>query len=261
MAKKSRQSKGTFKDGIKTRLMIISVLFFLFVAALIARLASLQIVQHEALLKKSEKQYIGTVETQFGRGVIYARNMNELAQNIEVESVYVNPAEILNRRATAQFLSATLNLDQSNIYEKISSKKDFIWIKRKSDIKSIAKLRRANLSGVGFLPEQKRFYPKRELAANVLGFVGIDNQGLAGIEHAHQSKLKGTTVRRVTERDARGRNIQPLEGLRDSSRKSYDIVLTLDEVIQFTTEYHLKVVFSGRETTRFTELIGWSFDH
>ena len=119
MAKISRQSKGTFKDGIKTRLMIISVLFFLFVAALIARLASLQIVQHEALLKKSEKQYIGTVETQFGRGVIYDRNMNELAQNIEVESVYVNPAEILNRRATAQFLSATLNLDQRNIYEKI----------------------------------------------------------------------------------------------------------------------------------------------
>ena len=118
--------------------------------------------------------------------------------------------------------------------------KDFVWIKRKCDLKGIDRLRQANLPGVGFLPEQKRFYPKRELAANVLGFVGIDNQGLAGIEHAHQSKLKGATIRRVTERDARGRNIQPLEGLRDSSRKSYDIVLTLDEVIQFITEYHLK---------------------
>ena len=139
-----------------------------------------------------------------------------------------------------QVLSTALNLDQDKVYKKISSKKDFVWIKRKCDLKGINRLRQANLPGVGFLPEQKRFYPKRELAANVLGFVGIDNQGLAGIEHAHQSKLKGATIRRVTERDARGRNIQPLEGLRDSSRKSYDIVLTLDEVIQFITEYHLK---------------------
>ena len=240
MAKKDNRSRGTFKDGIKTRLMVISALFFLFITALIARLVSLQIVQHEALLKKSEKQYVGTVETQFGRGMIYDRNMNELAQNVEVESVYVTPAEILNRRTTARILSAALNLDQSKVYKKISSKKDFVWIKRKCDLKGIDKLRQANLPGVGFLPEQKRFYPKRELAANVLGFVGIDNQGLAGIEHAHQSKLKGATIRRVTEHDARGRNIQPLEGLRDSSRKSYDIVLTLDEVIQFITEYHLK---------------------
>jgi cell division protein FtsI/penicillin-binding protein 2 len=102
------------------------------------------------------------------------------------------------------------------------------------------KLKQAGLSGIGFLPEQKRFYPKRELAANVLGFVGIDNQGLAGIEHAHQSRLKGATVRQVTERDARGRNIQPFEGMNDSSRQSYDLVLTLDEVIQFTAEHYLK---------------------
>ena len=87
MAKKDNRSSGTFKDGIKTRLMVISALFFLFITALIARLVSLQIVQHEALLKKSEKQYVGTVETQFGRGMIYDRNMHELAQNVEVESV------------------------------------------------------------------------------------------------------------------------------------------------------------------------------
>jgi cell division protein FtsI (penicillin-binding protein 3) len=240
MTKKSKQTTGTFKGGIKTRLIITSTFLFLFIVALITRLVSLQIVQHEDLLKKSEKQYVGTVETQFGRGVIYDRNMNEFAQNIEVESVYAAPAEILNRKTAAQVLSQALNLNQDKVYRKISSKKDFVWIKRKSDLEGIAKLKQADLQGIGFLPEQKRFYPKRELAANVLGFVGMDNQGLAGIEHAHQSKLKGATIRRVTERDARGRNIQPLEGLSDSSRKSYDLVLTLDEVIQFTTEYHLK---------------------
>ena len=151
MAKKSKQSTGKFKDGIKTRLMIISVLFFLFIAALIARLASLQIIQHEALLKKSEKQYVGTVETQFGRGVIYDRNMNELAQNVEVESVYVTPSEILNRKIAARILSGALKLDQAEVYKKISSKKDFVWIKRKCYLKGIDRLRKENLPGIGFL--------------------------------------------------------------------------------------------------------------
>ena len=240
MSKNNKQSTRTFRGGIKIRLIIISVLLFLFGAALVARLASLQIVQHETLLAKSEKQYVGTVKTQFGRGVIYDRNLNELAQNIEVESVYVTPSEIQDHKVTARILATILNLDHDKVYKKISSKKVFVWVKRKCDLNSIVKLKQASLSGVGFLPEQKRFYPKRELAANVLGFVGLDNQGLAGIEHAHQSRLKGTTIQQVTERDARGRNIQPLERLRDSSRKSYDLVLTIDEVIQFTTEYHLK---------------------
>lgn len=240
MAKNNNQITGTFRDGIKTRLKVVSAFIFLFVAALVFRLVSLQIIQHETLLAKSEKQYAGTVETQFGRGVIYDRNLNELAQNIEVESVYATPSEIQGRKTTARVLATALGLDQDQVYKKISSKKDFIWIQRKSDLDGIVKLKQAGLSGIGFLPEQKRFYPKRELAANVLGFVGIDNQGLAGIEHAHQSRLKGATVRQVTERDARGRNIQPFEGMNDSSRQSYDLVLTLDEVIQFTAEHYLK---------------------
>ncbi|PIP72213.1 MAG: cell division protein FtsI [Nitrospinae bacterium CG22_combo_CG10-13_8_21_14_all_47_10] len=240
MAKNNNQITGTFRDGIKTRLKVVSAFIFLFVAALVFRLVSLQIIQHETLLAKSEKQYVGTVETQFGRGVIYDRNLNELAQNIEVESVYATPSEIRGRKTTARVLATALGLDQDQVYKKISSKKDFVWIQRKSGLDGIVKLKQAGLSGIGFLPEQKRFYPKRELAANVLGFVGIDNQGLAGIEHAHQSRLKGATVRQVTERDARGRNIQPFEGMNDSSRQSYDLVLTLDEVIQFTAEHYLK---------------------
>ncbi|MBT5763502.1 MAG: penicillin-binding protein 2 [Nitrospina sp.] len=240
MAKQNKQNTGTFRDGINTRLKIISFLLFLFGSALIARLAFLQIVQHDTLVAQSEKQYLSTVKTHFGRGVIYDRNLNELARNVEVESVYVNPAEIMDRKSAARILSVALKLNQDQVYKKISSKKHFVWIKRKCPLNEIARLKQASLPGVGYVSEQKRFYPKRELAASALGFVGMDNQGLAGIEHAYQSKLKGITVRQVTERDARGRNIQSLEGLHNSRPRSYDLVLTLDEVIQFTTEYHLK---------------------
>ena len=240
MAKQNKQITGTFRDGINTRLKVVSFLLFLFGAALIARLAFLQIIQHDTLAAQSEKQYLSTVKTHFGRGVIYDRNLNELARNVEVESVYVNPSEILDQKSAARILSATLKLNQDQIYKKISSKKHFVWIKRKCSLDEVAKLKQARLLGVGYVSEQKRFYPKRELAASVLGFVGMDNQGLAGIEYTYQSKLKGITVRRVMERDARGRNIQSLEGLHNSRPRSYDLVLTLDEVIQFTTEYHLK---------------------
>jgi cell division protein FtsI (penicillin-binding protein 3) len=240
MAKQNKQTGGTFRDGIKTRLKIISFFLFLFGTALVARLAFLQIIQHDTLVAQSEKQYLSTVKTHFGRGVIYDRNSNELARNVEVESVFVNPSEILDKNSTARVLATTLKLNQDQILKKISSKKHFVWVKRKSPLDEVTRLKKANLPGVGYLTEQKRFYPKRELAANVMGFVGMDNQGLAGIEHAYQSKLKGTTFRQVMERDARGRNIQSFQGLQNSSPSSYDLVLTLDEVIQFTTEYHLK---------------------
>jgi cell division protein FtsI/penicillin-binding protein 2 len=207
MAKQNKQITGTFRDSIKTRLKVVFFFLFLFGAALIARLVFLQIIQHDTLVAQSEKQYLSTVKTHFGRGVIFDRNMNELARNVEVESVYVNPSEILDRKSAARILSATLKLNQDQIYKKISSKKHFVWIKRKCSLDEVAKLKQARLSGVGYVSEQKRFYPKRELAASVLGFVGMDNQGLAGIEYTYQSKLKGITVRRVMERDARGRNI------------------------------------------------------
>lgn len=96
------------------------------------------------------------------------------------------------------------------------------------------------MPGVGFISEQKRLYPKRELGANVTGFVGMDNQGLAGVEHFYQSTLKGTTVRRVIEKDARGRNIGAIRQTGKPQTKSNDVVLTLDEVIQFIAEHHLK---------------------
>ncbi|MBT5550020.1 MAG: penicillin-binding protein 2 [Nitrospina sp.] len=240
MAKQNKQNAGTFRDGIKTRLKIISILLFLFGTALVARLAFLQIVQHDTLVAQSEKQYLSTVKTHFGRGVIYDRNLNELARNVEVESVYINPSEILNKKTATRILSKTLGLDPNKVRKKISSKKHFVWIKRKCPLHEVAELKKSGLSGVGYVSEQKRFYPKRELAASVLGFVGMDNQGLAGIEHAYQSKLKGTTFRQVMQRDARGRNIQPSKALRNSNPQSYDIALTLDEVIQFTTEYHLE---------------------
>ena len=126
------------------------------------------------------------------------------------------------------------------VYKEVSSNKQFAWIKRKASTDEITHLKKSALSGVRFRSEQKRFYPKRELAANVIGFVGTDDYGLAGIEQTYQKKLKGMVYSQPIEQDGRGRNIQNLGSLSRSNLGNYDLMLTLDEVIQFNAEYHLK---------------------
>jgi len=221
-------------------LLFISSLLLLFAISLIVRLADLQIVQHESLLAKSEKQSQGTLKTHFGRGTIFDRNDNELATNLEVESVFVVPQEVRDRKYTSRVLASALNQNYDRIYKEVSSKKQFTWIKRKVPADEITHLKKLALSGVNFRSEQKRFYPKRELAANVIGFVGTDDLGLAGIEHTYQEKLKGVVYSQSIEQDGKGRTIQALKNLSRSSLGNYDLMLTLDEVIQFTAEHHLK---------------------
>ncbi len=221
-------------------MLFISSLLLVFAISLIVRLADLQIVQHESLLAKSEKQSQGTLETHFGRGTIFDRNGNELATNLEVESVFVKPQEVRDRKYTSRVLSSALNRDYDSVYKEVSSKKKFIGVKRKVPADEIIHLKKSALSGVHFRSEQKRFYPKRELAANVIGFVGTDDLGLAGIEHTFQKKLKGIVYSQSIEQDGKGRKIPALNNLSRSSLGNYDLMLTLDEVIQFTAEHHLK---------------------
>jgi cell division protein FtsI/penicillin-binding protein 2 len=240
MSNNKKPASDSFRNIVKVRLLFISSLLLLFAISLIVRLADLQIVQHESLLAKSEKQSQGTLKTHFGRGTIFDRNDNELATNLEVESVFVVPQEVRDRKYTSRVLASALNQNYDRIYKEVSSKKQFTWIKRKVPADEITHLKKLALSGVNFRSEQKRFYPKRELAANVIGFVGTDDLGLAGIEHTYQEKLKGVVYSQSIEQDGKGRTIQALKNLSRSSLGNYDLMLTLDEVIQFTAEHHLK---------------------
>lgn len=229
-----------YHRGLRNRMLVVSFFFLLYGAGLSARLFYLQILQHDTLTAQSDKQYLSSMKIYYGRGEILDRNLNSLATNVEVESVYVNPGEVENRRRTAQLLASHLDLDLKKVLQKISSGKNFAWIKRKCAPKEIEKLKELDLPGVGFMEEHKRFYPKRELAAHAIGFVGLDNQGLAGAEGFHHSTLKGTTSLILMEKDARGRQIRVGDNNDLKKPKTYDVALTIDEVIQFITEHHLK---------------------
>ena len=240
MLNSKKPKSRSFRNVVKVRLIVVSSLLLLFAVSLIARLANLQITQHKTLLAKSEKQpHHGNLKTYFGRGTIFDRNGNELATNLVVESVFVVPQEVRDRKYTSRVLASALGQNYDRVYKEVSSNKQFAWIKRKASTDEIIHLKKAALSGVRFRSEQKRFYPKRELAANVIGFVGTDDYGLAGIEQTYQGKLKGMVYSQPIKQDGRGRNIQNLGSLSRSNLGNYDLMLTLDEVIQFTAEYHL----------------------
>ena len=240
MLNNKKPKSRSFRNVVKVRLIVVSSLLLLFAVSLIARLANLQITQHKTLLAKSEKQpHHGNLKTYFGRGTIFDRNGNELATNLVVESVFVVPQEVRDRKYTSKVLASALGQNYDRVYKEVSSNKQFAWIKRKASTDEIIHLKKAALSGVRFRSEQKRFYPKRELAANVIGFVGTDDYGLAGIEQTYQGKLKGMVYSQPIKQDGRGRNIQNLGSLSRSNLGNYDLMLTLDEVIQFTAEYHL----------------------
>ncbi len=250
MKKVSKPNSNPDRQGLKNRLLLIGVLFFLFAGALISRLFYLQIIQHDELLARSEGQYRAEETVQYGRGNIYDRNMNALAANVELESVAVNPQEVTDPQRVAKILSAVLGKDFDKVLRQIESRKGFVWIQRKVLPEAVKAIKRESLQGVEFVIEHKRFYPKRKLASHSLGFVGIDNQGLAGVEYLHDSRLKGASVKLTTEKDARGRRIRWANTAGQDKYQSLDVALTIDEVVQFFTEYELEKAVKKHQAVR-----------
>ncbi len=240
MRKNPSQSHRTSVQAVKNRLVLISLILSAAGLVLAGRLVHLQIIQHDRLMAQSEKQYLRSVEITSGRGNIYDRNRNQLATNIQVESVYADPKSVVEKTATARILARILGLNPHAVLKKLKSNRHFVWIKRKSELNAVEKLKQLDLVGVGFIAEAKRYYPKRKLAASILGFVGLDNQGLAGVEHFHHAILKGNPQRSVLEKDARGRFLWTTAYAQEINKGKRDVVLTLDEVIQFIAERELK---------------------
>lgn len=233
------QSHRTSIQAVKSRLALVSLILSAAGLVLVGRLVHLQIIQHDRLAAQSDKQFLRTVEITSGRGNIYDRNRNQLATNIRVESVYADPKSVAEKTATARILARVLKLNPQAVLKKLKSNRHFVWIKRKSELNAVEKLKQLDLVGVGFIAETKRYYPKRKLAASTLGFVGLDNQGLAGIEHYHHAVLKGRVQRTVLEKDARGRFLWTTANAQDLNPGKQDVVLALDEVIQFIAEREL----------------------
>jgi len=201
--------------------------------ALAVRLYHLQIIQYIDLVARADRQRQRTIEIAPKRGTIYDRQMQPLAMSLAVDSIFAVPGEIPNPELVADLLSPVLGLGKGELLGKFRAQKSFGWVKRKVTPEESARLRDMNLKGIYFQKETKRFYPKDQLAAQVLGYVGLDDTGLGGLEYRFDDTLRGTPSRVLLATDARR---QSFHSSTREGRPGKNVVLTLDENIQYIAE-------------------------
>ncbi|MBF7083249.1 stage V sporulation protein D [Desulfallas sp. Bu1-1] len=227
---------------VRKRLTWIFLLASLFFFILIGRLAWIQFVQGEELHNKALEVRLRDVPVEAKRGSILDRNGKELVTSISVDSIYATPGHVKNPREAAEKLAPILDMDVDTLYKRLTRKSSFEWIKRKVDNDTAQRVRELNLTGIEFVEESKRYYLKPTLAPHVLGFTGIDNQGLIGIEKSYDEELRGQPGRIVVEHDAAGRPVPEAIHQYIPPKPGYDLVLTIDETIQYFVERELDKV-------------------
>ncbi len=219
------------------RLYIFGVLLFVWIFAICFRLVRLQVVKFGFFEDLAERQRTRTVPVEPRRGNIYDRYGHPLAMSIDVDSVYAVPSEVHDKETTAAMLGKVLNLDPQDILVRLKVARPFVFIARRIDAETSTRIRELNLRGIGFRKEPKRFYPKRDLAAQVLGYVGMDGEGLGGLERGFDDDLRGIPGQELVSLDARGKWFSRVEKPPDSGQ---NLVLTIDQTIQYIAERELE---------------------
>jgi cell division protein FtsI (penicillin-binding protein 3) len=228
---------------VRQRLLIFAGILLLWLAAIAGRLVYLQVIRYGDFVQRAQKQQQRTIEVAAPRGVIYDRNGRELAMSIAVDSIFAVPSEVPDPATAASLLGRILQEDPHEILARLKSSRAFCWIARKVDAETSERIRGLNLKGIYFQKESKRFYPKGELAAQVLGYVGLDDGGLGGIERGYEAKLRGHPGKMLISLDARRKWFGRIERQPDAGE---NLVLTLDQQIQYVVERELQTAM--RET-------------
>ena len=219
------------------RLLIVAGVALLWSTAVFGRLAYLQLFLHSDYLARAQRQQQRTIEITPKRGTIFDRNMHPLAMSLQVDSAFAAPSELgENKALAAKLLSGVLGIPRDVLEAKFESGGNFVWVMRKLPPEKAAAVSALNLKGVYLQKENQRFYPKRELAAHVLGFVDVDEKGSAGIERELDSQIRGESEKIVVMADARQRWFDGGKAKREAGA---NVVLTLDEKIQYIAEREL----------------------
>jgi cell division protein FtsI (penicillin-binding protein 3) len=227
------------QEKVHVRLLILAGVAFLWMTAVFGRLTYLQLICHSEYMLRAMKQQRRTMEIDPKRGTIYDRNMRPLAMSVPVQSAFAIPSEIKDRAMAARLLSGVLRIPPDSLREKLESGSTFVWIKRKMAQEEEEAVRSLNLKGIYFQEENKRYYPKLDMAAHVLGFVDVDEHGLGGIEYEYDDRIRGKGEKIVVMTDARRQNFDGREARQDPGES---VVLTLDEKIQYIAERELAAV-------------------
>jgi cell division protein FtsI (penicillin-binding protein 3) len=219
--------------------MVLSLSVSLWALVIVIRLFHLQVLGRDFFQHQGSRQSERTINLDPRRGPVVDRQGRPLAVSVEAESVYAVPQDVADPARTAAALARVFSLDaaaRKDLLATLQKNRAFVWVRRKVDPATAQAVRDMDLAGIGFLTETRRYYPKRELMSQVLGYVGLDNTGMSGIEYAFEDHIKGRAAKVVVHRDAK---LRPVGHVEKPSTEGQRVVLSLDETIQHVVEREL----------------------
>jgi len=236
----------------RRRLFLILACAGLWTGLLVGRLAHLQIVLHDELVERAriQQQYVVTIPAM--RGNILARDGGLLASSIDEASIYVHPRHLeVDRQTAAEALAPALRMPVSDVARLLEQDSPLVYLRKQAPPDIVEGVLRVKKElelwqSVGTHPASRRYYPNRQLAAHVLGFVNNENVGAAGIEYTLDDVIRGQDGRWMTLKDGGQRPIDPDGFFREDPTPGHDITLTIDTVIQAEAEATLERVVTER---------------
>jgi cell division protein FtsI (penicillin-binding protein 3) len=240
------------RNTTNLRLYLLAGVFVVWLLAICARLLYLQVFCYGSFEQRAQHQQQRIEEVSPRRGIIYDRQGRELAMSINVDSAFAVPSEMPKPATTIALIARITKQDPHELVARCEAAKTFCWLSRKADPETSSRIRSLNLRGVYFQKESKRYYPKNELAAQVLGYVGMDDVGLSGIERQYEDQLHGRPGKMLISVDARKKWFSSVE---KQPEPGENVVLTLDEKIQYIAERELETAVNQTHAESGTVII------
>lgn len=225
--------------GVTVRIRLLG---FIFVAAFLLvawRAFDLQVLRNREWVERAERQHLKSIPITPQRGTIYDCNGEELAVSTEIDSVFAEPRKLTDRTHAARLLAPILGMPLATLQEKLAGDRGFVWLKRQVPPDQAQRVVNLKIEAIGTVKEHKRYYPNSTVGAQLIGFTGLDPNGLAGLEAAHDKDLLGQGGFLVTERDAMGRGIGAGVAEVKGATRGRNLHLTIDKNLQYIADREL----------------------
>ncbi|MDP6581290.1 MAG: penicillin-binding transpeptidase domain-containing protein, partial [Vicinamibacterales bacterium] len=236
----TRHSSDRWRDIMRRRLLVTTAVMALWGIAIEARLVHLQVVRYKEFVASAERQRSRSIDTNPKRGEILDREGRVLAYSVDADTVVAFPVDVDDPVETARQLCDVLGCDSERrdlIETRLSRSDQFAHIQRHVSVSAAGRIRELDLQGIGLVKENRRFYPNKELAAHLIGYVGIDNQGLHGLESSYDEEVSGRPGKVLFQTDAHNRAFSRVER---PPTAGASLELTIDKYIQYIAERELR---------------------
>jgi cell division protein FtsI (penicillin-binding protein 3) len=234
---------GQWRETIRSRLIVCAALFACWTVSIEARLLYLQVVEHSDLTARADRQQTRTIKLPAKRGEIVDRNSRVLAYSVDAETIAADPSDIDQPDTVASrvcgALDACTGQQRQLMADRLRGKGQFAYLARQVSPDEARRVKALDLPGILFYKESRRYYPQKELAAHLLGYVGLDNLGLAGLESTYDAQIRGREGQMVLLRDAKGHAMSKREERLPTAGDGLE--LTIDEYLQFVATRELRI--------------------